>query len=155
MKRILCLLAITLFVSATCFAGESLVGTYKLVSFILEVDGIPGQGTIGADPRGYLIITPQHYIYTYIGSDRKFGTSVDHKAALYDSAASLAGRYTVDGSKLTVTVDVSWNELWNGTRQVRSIDWAGNRLTLTSPPQPYPRDPSKTVVSRLVWEKVE
>jgi hypothetical protein len=155
MKRILSLLAISLLIPATCFAEGSLIGTYKLVSFLLEIDGIPGQGTIGADPRGYLVITPQHFTFTYTGAGRKFGTSIEDKAALYDTSASLAGRYTVDGSKLTVLVDVSWNELWNGTRQVRSIDWSGNRLTLTSPPQPHPRDPSKTVVSRLVWEKVE
>lgn len=155
MKRILCILAITLLVPATCLAERSLVGTYKLVSIMLEIDGIPGQGTIGADPRGYLVITPKHYTYTYIGSGRKFGTSVEDKAALHDSAASVAGRYTAEGNQITLLVEVSWNELWNGTRQVRSIEWAGKLLTLTSPPQPYPRDPSKMVVSRLVWEKVE
>lgn len=155
MKNILCLLAIALLSPATCFAEKSLVGTYRLVSFVLEIDGVPGQGTIGPDPRGYLVITPHHCTYTYTGKGRKFGTSVEEKATLYDTAASLAGTYAVEGNKLTILVDVSWNETWNGTRQIRTIDWSGDRLTLTSPAQPYPRDPKKTVVSRLTWEKVE
>lgn len=155
MKTILCLFAAIALSPATCLAETSVVGTYRLISFVLEVDGVPGHGTIGPDPQGYLVITPRHYIYTYAGKARKFGTSVEDKAALFDTAASLAGTYTLDGNKLSVLVDVSWNETWNGTRQVRTIDQSGDRLTLTSPAQPYPRDPSKTVVSRLTWQRVE
>lgn len=155
MKRILCLLAIALLAPTSSFAEMSLVGTYKLVSLTLEIDGVPGSGTIGPDPHGYLIITPRHYAFVYTGKERRFGTSVDEKAALYDSGAYVAGTYTIEGNQLTVLVDVSWNETWNGTRQVRTIDRNGRRLVLTSPPHPYPRDATKTVVSRLTWEKVE
>lgn len=155
MKTTPWLAALALVVAAPCFADNPLVGTYKLVSFALEVDGVPGHGTMGPDPRGYLVITPNYYTHTYIGSGRKFGTSAEAKAALHDTLASVAGRYSVEGEQIAVTVEVAWNELWNGTRQLRHVAWSGNRLTLTSPPQPYPRDPGKTVVSRLVWEKVE
>jgi hypothetical protein len=38
---------------------------------------------------------------------------------------------------------------------LRDTQLSGNRLTLTSDPRPSGRDPSKTVVTRLVWEKIE
>lgn len=116
---------------------------------------MPGRGTVGPDPRACLVVTPKHYTCTYAGAGRKFGTSTETKAALYDTAAFRAGGYTLDGDRIVVNEDVAWNELWNGTRQVRTTGWSGNRLTLTSPPQPYPRDPSRTVVPRLERERVE
>ena len=155
MKPFAWLVAAALAAPLPCCAENALVGTYRLVSFALEIDGVPGHGPVGPDPRGTLVITPKHYTYTYIGSGRKFGTSTEARAALHDTSASVAGRYAVEGDRLVVDVEVAWNELWNGTRQVRHIARSGNRLTLTSPPQPYPRDPARTVVSRLVWEKVE
>jgi len=63
--------------------------------------------------------------------------------------------YRVEGGKIVIAVDASWTEVWNGKDQVRNSTLSGNRLMLTSDPTPYPRDSSKTSISRLVWEKVE
>lgn len=155
MKHLLLAILTALLLPNASQADNSVIGTYKLVSFVLEIDGVPGQGTIGPDPRGYLVITPRYYMYQYAAKERSYGTSTADKAALFDTAANLVGSYVSDGKQLDIQVDISWNQIWNGTRQIRSIQWEGNKLTLTSPPQPYPRDTSKTVVSRLVWEKIE
>lgn len=155
MKRYLCMLAFALLTPSLGLAQASLTGTYKLVSFQLNVDGKPTTGTMGSNPQGYLFITPKYYVHSYTAKERKFGTSVEDKAALWDSLNFYAGTYETAGDKITVTVDVSFNQLWNGTKQTRTVSRDGNRLTLTSAPIPYPRDPSKTVVSRLTWEKVE
>jgi hypothetical protein len=133
---------------------QSLVGTYKLVSHVLEMGGTPNE-YLGKAPRGYLVLTPTRAINFYTAENRKFGTSMDEKAALFDSLAGWSGAYRVEGSKLVFSVDVSWNEIWNGKDQIRNFQLSGNRLTLTSDPQPWARDPSKTIIVRQVWEKIE
>src|SRR5712671_1062976 len=54
-------------------------------------------------------------------------------AALGVNASS--GRYTVEGEKVVHHVDVSWNESWTGTDQVRFFKLEGDRLTITTAPQ--------------------
>jgi Lipocalin-like domain len=155
MKKHFCALAFLLLSPVPGLAQQSLVGSYRMVSLSLEVDGQLSPGAIGQDPLGYLVITPKHYIHSYTGRNRKFGTSNDEKAALWDSLNFYAGPYQVEADKVIVSVDLSFNQIWNGTKQVRSASWNGNYLTLTSPVIPYPRDPTKTVVSRAIWEKIE
>jgi hypothetical protein len=110
---------------------------------------------LGKAPRGYLVLTPTRAINFYTAEKRKFGTSVAEKAELFDSLVGWSGAYRVEGSKLVFSVDVSFNEIWNGKDQKRNFQLSGNRLTLTSDPQPWARDPSKTIIVRQVWEKVE
>jgi hypothetical protein len=38
------------------------------------------------------------------------------RAALYNTMVAYAGRYRVEGSKITHHVEVSWNQAWSGTR---------------------------------------
>ena len=133
---------------------QSLVGTYKIISMDLEVGGIATQ-PYGKAPRGYLVLTPTRYVSFYTGDNRKFGTSAADKVALFDTVAGLSGTYRVEGDKIITLVDASWTEAWTGKDQVRRWTLSGNRLTLTSDPQPFARDPSKTVIIRAVWEKVE
>ena len=156
MIRYVCAFALALLAPSLCFAQQSLVGTYKLVSLQLVVDGgKPSTGTIGPDPHGYLVITPKLYLSAFTGAKRKAGASVEDKAALWDTLNFWGGPYTVDGTKLTVSVETSWNQSWTGKQQMRTFKLDGKRLTLVAPPQPFPRDPSKTVVSTVVWERVD
>ena len=94
-----------------------------------------------------------HHVRT--ADDRKFGTSVAEKAALLDTLAGYAGVYRVEGDKLILTPDVSWTENLNGKPQVETYQLSGNRLSNTLGPTPYPRDPSKKLIRRQVWEKIE
>lgn len=148
-------LIIALLISTPCFAQQSLVGTYKLVSFTVEVDGQPSRETMGKSPRGYVIFTPTRWMNVFTAENRKFGTSVEDKAALWDSLVSYSGAYRVEGNKFIMLVDVSANETWNGTQQVRYWQLEGNRLTITTERAPSSRDPSKMQVVRGVFDKVE
>ena len=143
-----------LLLSLPCMAQQPAVGTYKIVSYVIEIDGQPRE-IFGKSPRGYAIITPARIMFVITAENRKFGASVEEKAALWDSMTSYTGSYRVEGDKLITSVDASWNESWNGTQQPRIWQAQDDRLTLTSMPAPYARDPSKTVVARLVWKKVE
>ena len=43
-----------------------------------------------------------------------------------------AGRYTVQSDAVIHHVEVSWNESWMNTDQIRLFDVSGNTLTLTT-----------------------
>ncbi len=133
---------------------QSLVGTYKLVSLVVEVDGTPRQ-VMGKAAHGYLVVTPTRFILFYTGGNRKFGTSVDEKAALFETLVGYSGVYRVEGDKFIQTIDVSFTENLNGKTQVETFQLSGNRLSTTLSPMPWPRDPSKTMIRKQVWEKIE
>ena len=154
MLRLICALILVLLIATPSLGQQSLVGTYKLVSIVIEVDGTPRQH-MGTAPHGYLVITPTHFITFMTAENRKFGTSVDEKAALLDSMVAYAGVYRVEGNKMFQTPDVSFTENLNGKTRVDTFEFSGGRLTLKSDPMPFPRDPSKTYTRLLVLEKIE
>ena len=131
-----------------------MVGTYQIVYQDVQVNGNATQ-PLGKAPRGYLVMTPTRFVSFYTGDNRKFGTSVADKAALLDTLVGWSGTYRVDGGKIVFSPNASFNESWTGVDQVRNWSLSGNRLTLTTNPGPFVRDPSKTAVVRQVWEKVE
>ncbi len=142
-----------LFIGAPCFAQTPLVGTYKLVSFTTEVDDQSPLDMLGKSPRGYLVLTPTRWMHAITAENRKFGSSLEAKAALWESLSAYSGRYNLEGNKIIVTVDVSWNESWNGTQVTRFWQLEGNRLSITTARAPFARDPSKMAVTRVVWER--
>lgn len=128
-------------ISEMCLAQESLTGTYRLISFTQEIDGSPPLETMGKSPRGYAVFTSTRWMNIFGSDNRKFGTTVEDKAGLYDSLVAYSGLYRVEGSKLIVTVDTSWNERWNGTQVARNWQLEGRRLTITTDRAPSARDP--------------
>jgi hypothetical protein len=137
------------------FAQQLPAGTYKVLSMTAEVDGSAPKEIFGKAPRGFAMFTPTRVTFLITAEGRKFGRSVEERAALWDTLAAYSGVYRLEGSKFVVAVDVSANEIWNGTKQVRNWQLDGNRLTITTERAPYSRDPSKMVVIRVVSERVE
>jgi hypothetical protein len=154
MLRLICGLVLVLLIVTPSLGQQSLVGTYKLVDYALEIDGTPRKAP-GKAAHGYYILTPTRAIQFYTLGDRKFGTSVEEKAALFDTLVAYSGVYRVEGDKIIYTYDASWTENLNGTTAVLKWQLSGNRLTVTTEPRPWPVDPSKTIVVRRVWEKIE
>jgi hypothetical protein len=154
MVRLVCAFILVLFIATPTLSQQSLIGTYKIISGTNEVDGRPYE-LKGKSLQGYLVLTPTRLICFYTGENRKFGTSDADKAALLDSLTGYAGVYRVEGDKLIYTTEVIWTESGKGTTRVEKWELSGNRLTLTVGPMPFPRDPSKTMIRRQVWEKIE
>lgn len=136
-------------------AAEGLPGVYKVVSLTAEVDGDAPKAIFGNKLRGFALFTPHRATILITGEGRKFGKSAEERAALWDTLAAYSGSYTANGGTFTVDVDVSANEIWNGTRQIRNWQLDGQRLTITTERAPYSRDPSKMAVIRLVADRVE
>jgi hypothetical protein len=154
MLRLICAFVLVLSIASPSLGQQSLVGTYKVISTDVEVGGSVTQ-PLGKTPHGYLVLTPTRAVFFFTAENRKFGTSVDEKAGLFDTLVGWSGVYRVEGGKIVFGVDASWVENWNGKDQVRNWALSGNRLTFTSDPIPFARDPSKTSVVRWVVEKVE
>jgi hypothetical protein len=156
MLRVIGALVLVFLIASPSLGQQSLVGTYKVISHVREINGVPTEPTgFEVAPHGYVVITPTRVITFYTAEKRKFGTSVAERAALFDTLAGWSAVYRVEGDKLILSPDVSWNEYWNGTTRVLTWQLSGNRLMLTLSPIPWQRDPSKTLTTRLVWEKVE
>ena len=63
---------------------------------------------------------------------RKPAKTTEERAALYSTMISNTGIYRVEGDKFITKVDLSWNEAWNGTEQVRFYKLDGDRLDVIS-----------------------
>ncbi len=64
------------------------------------------------------------------------------------------GTYKYDGKTVTHNIDISWNENWTGTSQVRNVKLEGSRLILTTNPAPSAID-GKLGIAVLTWERVQ
>jgi hypothetical protein len=154
MIRLICGLILVLLIFSPSMGQQSLVGTYKLVSIQREIDGKP-DSMPGNPPRGYLIITSKAYVMLQTEGTRKYSNSVSDKAALWESMIAMGGSYRVEGKKLVMDPDVHSNELMAGTQAIRYWEIKGNSLVLTSDPRPWARDPSKKIVSRQEFERID
>jgi hypothetical protein len=75
------------------------------------------------------------------------------RVTLFRTMVAYSGRYSVEGSKITHHVDVSWNEAWTGTRQIRQVRLENDILYITSDPQPSGVD-GKVAITELKWKKL-
>jgi hypothetical protein len=81
------------------------------------------------------------------------GQTENEKVALYDSMFAYAGTYSVAGDKIIHHVDISWNESWTGTDQIRHFELSGNTLTLSTRLTDAATGTDAYYV--VVWEKVD
>jgi hypothetical protein len=114
-----------------------LLGTWKLKSCVMTADTGERSTPYGEHPIGYLSYSADGRMYAF-GTSRERGSPIRsaptdrERAALYDSMFAYAGAYSVESGKVTHHVDVSWNEVWNGTDQIRFYELNGNILTITA-----------------------
>jgi hypothetical protein len=85
--------------------------------------------------------------------NRKAGAGNAERAALHKSMLAYSGKYRVEGSDFITAVDVSWNEVWNGTEQKRHFRFEGDKLFIESAPAPSILFPGRTDFRRIVWER--
>jgi hypothetical protein len=134
--------------------SDSLVGTWKLVSWQVIGDNEEPEDVFGSNPNGYLILTREGRMMALtVADNRKGGMGDAERAALHKSMLAYSGKYRVERNDFITTVDVSWNEVWNGTEQRRHYRVDGDRLFIETEPGPSIVFPGKTDYRRLVWER--
>ena len=78
----------------------------------------------------------------------------EERVKLHQTMTAYAGTYSVEGEKVIHHVDISWNEAWTGTDQIRFYKLEGNTLTIKTGPLKSPIDGRQGQVV-VVWEKVK
>ena len=138
-----------------------LYGTWRLLSFTRRVVAT-GETTavFGRSPRGVLSYSRDGRMSAILAKEERPRPAdmalakAEERIQLFDSMGAYAGTFTVDGDTVTHHVDISWNENWTGTDQVRKVRLEGDRLYIASNPQPDGTD-GQIVVGELVWEKIK
>ena len=142
-------------------SNKSLVlGTWKLQSYVREVIAT-GQryNQFGDNPDGYLGYSPDDRMYAiFVRDDRVAPQDIvptdEEGVKLLGTMVAYAGTYTLDEEKVVHHIDISWNQAWTGTDQVRYYKLEGDILTITTAPYRSYLD-GKEGRSILVWRKVQ
>ncbi len=108
-------------VSAQTDQAKSIVGTWKVTSYIREeIPSGAKSDVMGAHPSGYINYGAEGRMMVIIVGDRKKPVgpvaTPEEAKALISSLISYAGTYTVNSEAKTVThhIDVSWDESRTG-----------------------------------------
>ncbi len=141
-----------------------LLGMWRLVSLTrVAIPSGERSSPFGPDPAGYMTYAPGgRMMAVIVRGDRQAPRSAvatdAESAALFRSMIAFSGTYqlvTEDGNLRAVQeIDVSWNEAWSRTREVRFVALDGKHLRLTTRPS---KDPIDGVYSirELQWERVD
>jgi hypothetical protein len=141
-------------------AGESVVGSWRLLSWVQEdVESKIVQAVFGDNPVGVITYTSDGHMSVFIANPKRraaggpFATDAE-AAALYRTMVAYSGSYSIDGNEVIHKVEVSWNEAWNGTDQHRFIEVKDNRLTIKTPTM-VSQMSGKRSINTLVWERMK
>jgi hypothetical protein len=140
---------------------EKLYGTWKLLSFTQRLVATGETvDAFGQSPSGFLSYSRDGRMNGILVKDKRpkladmAQATTEDKAQLFSSMYAYAGTFTVDGNTVTHHVDISWNEDWTGTNQVRNVRLEGDKLHISTNPQSNGID-GKVVVAELVWERMK
>jgi hypothetical protein len=139
---------------------QQLIGTWKFISATSEeIPSGAKRDLYGPDATGFINYAPDGRMMVLVVSAgrQRPGATVASPAeaeALFRTMMSYAGRYTIEGDRITHYVDVAWNETWTGTRQTRLFRLDGNRVRLSTPPSPDPFTGTMSVRT-MIWEKLQ
>jgi hypothetical protein len=137
--------------------SEDLFGAWKLISLQFVVTDT-GERTdmYGADPRGYIFITPDKRMMTVITSDGRVSLDNDSgDAALFKSMMAYTGPFRIEGEDQFITeVEVAWHPEWVGTEQARKFSVDGDILSITTVEISHPMFPGREGRGVLKWQRV-
>jgi hypothetical protein len=139
---------------------ESLYGTWRLLSNTRELVATGERVDIfGKAPQGFITYGRDGRMSAIVvGDDRPRPPDLakltdQERAELFKTMAAYAGAFKVEGTRVLHNVEISWNENWTGSVQVRRFRFEGRRLIITAGPQIGPD--GRETISVLTWEKVE
>jgi hypothetical protein len=140
---------------------EDFYGTFKLVSNTRKMlDTGEVLNTYGQQPSGYITYGKDgRMLVLIVSDDRPKPASVasitnEQREGLFRSMLAYGGTYSFDGKRIEHQIDISWNEAWTGTTQVRDVMKDGDRLIYTTKPGPNSTD-GRMSVTTLIWEKLK
>lgn len=161
MKLLVGALVLLMSFGSVAAGNEALYGTWRLVSFTSQ-DVATGlkTDTFGKSPRGFLSYGRDGRMSALIVKDERpkltdlAKVTNEERSELFKTMIAYGGTFSIDGNVVKHHVDISWNENWTGTSQVRNIKLVGGKLYITTNPQPSVSD-GKPVIGVLEWEKIQ
>jgi hypothetical protein len=135
------------------------LGTWSLQSYVRErlSDGAR-HNQFGEQPEGYIGYAPDGRMYAiFTRHDRVTPRDVvptdEEGVQLLGTMVAYAGNFSVGDQVVVHHIDISWNQTWTGTNQIRHFVLDGDTLTITTAPYKSYLDGSMGR-SILVWKKV-
>ena len=159
-RLVLSVFTLNLGLAATQAHAADIVGTWRLQSWVEEeTESKIVHKAFGEHPLGLITFTADgHVAVIFTDPTRKPSANprpTDTEATeLYRTMVAYAGTYSVEGDKLTNKIEVSWNQAWNGTSQVRFFELKDDRLNVRTQAFISPFF-NKQIVSTLVFERVK
>ncbi|MDX1447680.1 MAG: lipocalin-like domain-containing protein [Acidimicrobiia bacterium] len=137
---------------------QSLVGHWVLEEWTATVDGTVVH-PFGGRADGFLTYTADGRMWAALqrrdraplGTGTLAAASAEQRAAAAAGYLAYGGRYTTDGERVVHHVETSLFPDWIGGDQIRLIDWDGDRLVLSTPPETSTG--GRSVVNRLRWRR--
>lgn len=138
------------------FADEPLVGTWKVVSWVMDDLYTKEQKPyFGQHPQGFAIFTAdKHFMILITAEGRQGGQTEADRARNFMTSYATAGTYRVEGSKYFLTIEVSQGPALVGSVAERDFKIEGNRMTVTTAPERTAAVEGHMTQSTLVWEHV-
>lgn len=160
--RLLALLLLGATATATATASaqpeDRLFGTWRLMGFTAQI--VPtgeNVSAFGNAPQGYLTYGRDGRMFVMIVKESRPKRSDltqmtdGERLELFNTMVAYGGTFKVDGNRIVHEVDISWNENWTGTKQVRRFRLEGRELVLTQDPQVGPD--GRRASAELRWER--
>lgn len=118
---------------------NEIIGTWELLSYIeVPVNGLDSSFPFGKTPKGLLLYSPDGYMSVQISvsdesryrSDDRIHPSTEESQKRVKGYLAFSGKYKIDNRHAHVVYDIesSFFPNWEGTRQVRKLDFEGDIL---------------------------
>lgn len=154
--------SLVLLMSTSAIAADNeLYGTWRLLSFTRTVVATgEAKDIFGKSPQGIFMAGRDGYLQFLIVSDKRpkvpdlAKLTDQERAELFKTMIAYSGKYTFDGKILKTRVNISFNENWTGTEQVRHVKFEGKRLILSTVPMPD-MTTGQLMTAVVTWERVE
>ena len=136
--------------------NNKLVGTWKLVSASSTTSGERDENPYGSSPVGFLTYSEDGRVTALISyGGRKplsVGSGTEEQAEAFKTFLAYAGRYALNGDKVTHHIEISSIQNYVGKDLVRSVKFQGDQITLVTPPTPVN---GKIQTVELIWQRLQ
>jgi len=138
-------------------ANDKLAGTWKLISASSTTSaGERCETPYGVQPTGFLSYSADARVTALISYDGRKplaygGGTLEEQAEAFKTFLAYAGRYRLDGDKVTHHVAISSIQNYVDKDLVRSVKFKGDQITLVTPPT---RVNGKMQTIELIWQRL-
>jgi hypothetical protein len=111
-------------------------------------------------PQAYILYTPGGFMMSITVEEKREPPAGEvltdaERVRLFKSIISAySGTYTVRGDTVIHEVNLSWNEAWTGTKQVRKFRVNGDELVIETTPRTAGTD-TRLFINTLTWVRTE